>query len=88
MSKTSQIRVRIEDDIKDKASAILGELGLTISDAVSIYMKRIVKTGGIPFELRLPTQELREAIAEYEHNETHVIDDFDSNLNDITDETN
>jgi len=78
MTKTSQIRVRLEPEIKDKASAILKELGLTMSDAIAIYMRQIINKKGIPFPLRIPSDELRDAIDEYENGDMTEIDDFDA----------
>lgn len=66
MSKTEQVRVRLEPQIKEKASSILAELGLSLSDAVSIYMRQIISHGGLPFEVKIPNAETQSAIEELE----------------------
>lgn len=62
MSKTEQVRVRIEPHIKSQASEILEELGFTMSDAVSIFMRQVISHRGLPFEVKIPNAETRAAI--------------------------
>ena len=64
MSKTEQVRVRLEPQIKEQASSILAELGLSLSDAVSIYMHQIIRHGGLPFEVKIPNAETIAAMDE------------------------
>ena len=66
MSKTEQVRVRIEPHIKSQASEILEELGFTMSDAVSIFMRQVISHRGLPFEVKIPNAETRAAIEELE----------------------
>lgn len=69
MSKTEQIRVRVEPEIKQRAGEILDEIGLSFSDAISLYMRQIVHHKGLPFALRLPNATTRAAIEELERGE-------------------
>ncbi len=62
MSKTEQIRIRIEPEIKQEAGQILAALGLSLSDAVSLYMRQIITQRGLPFDVRLPNAETRAAM--------------------------
>ena len=54
MAKTSNIFARVEPDIKDKAEDILNQLGIPMSNAISMYLRQIVLQKGIPFEVKLP----------------------------------
>ena len=51
---TATINVRIPAAEKSKAEAILSALGLTTSEAIRMFFRQIVYTGGLPFELKLP----------------------------------
>ena len=60
MSKTIQIRV--DDYVKSAADNLFLNLGLDTSTAVRIFLNIAIKTGGIPFEIKLPNDELKEAM--------------------------
>jgi DNA-damage-inducible protein J len=49
---TSEIRSRIEPDLKDEAQAVLSRVGLNISDAIRLFLRQVVVARGLPFELR------------------------------------
>jgi DNA-damage-inducible protein J len=49
---TSEIRSRIEPELKDEAQAVLGRVGLNISDAIRLFLRQVVATRGLPFEVR------------------------------------
>ena len=51
MNDTSTIRVK--KSVKQDAQAILEEIGMDVTTAVNIYLKEIVRYGGIPFSLRV-----------------------------------
>jgi addiction module RelB/DinJ family antitoxin len=53
----SQINIRIDDNLKEEAESVLGELGLTMSAAVNILMKQVVMRGGLPFAVILPQRQ-------------------------------
>jgi DNA-damage-inducible protein J len=49
---TSEIRSRIEPDLKDEAQAVLSRVGLNISDAIRLFLRQVVVARGLPFEVR------------------------------------
>ena len=49
---TSEIRSRIEPELKDEAQAVLNSVGLNISDAIRLFLRQVVATRGLPFDLR------------------------------------
>lgn len=55
MAKTSNVFARVEPDIKEQAEAILDQLGIPMSNAISMYLRQIVLKRGIPFDLKLPS---------------------------------
>ena len=54
MAKTTNVFARVEPDLKMQAETVLGELGIPMSNAISLYLRQIVLQRGIPFEIKLP----------------------------------
>ena len=63
---SSMIHVRMDDDLKAKATEALAAMGLTTSDAVRLLFHRIVADQAFPLELKVPNAETRAAMAEAE----------------------
>ena len=61
-TKTTTIHARIEPKIKKDATLILSKLGLTASEAISLFLRQVSLTKGLPFELRIPNKESLKAI--------------------------
>lgn len=53
MSKTANIFARVEPEVKENAEAILDSLGISMSNAVSMFLRQVIIQKGIPFEVRL-----------------------------------
>jgi DNA-damage-inducible protein J len=62
--KTDMIRVRIDPTLKDEAEQILGKLGLSSSDAIRLFYSQITLTEGLPFPVKIPNAETRQAMNE------------------------
>jgi DNA-damage-inducible protein J len=43
-ANTKMIHVRVDDDIREEASSVLGSLGLSLSDAIRVFLHRVVAT--------------------------------------------
>lgn len=56
--------IRIDTDLKKECDLIFDDLGLTMSAAMTLFLKQVVKTRGIPFELRahVPNKETRKTL--------------------------
>lgn len=54
MARTSSVYARVEPDIKEQAENVLEQLGIPMSNAVSMFLRQIVLQQGIPFEMKLP----------------------------------
>lgn len=52
MAKTANINIRIEPEVKAEAEKIFSELGITVSEAISIFLNKSIMEGGIPFEMK------------------------------------
>jgi DNA-damage-inducible protein J len=62
MTKTTAITVRLDPQVKKEAQAVLKELGLTTTQAVSIFLKQVSLNKGLPFALEIPNDETIQAI--------------------------
>ena len=59
---TTVVRARIDEKIKDEATAVLGSIGLTVSDAFRLMMVRIAAEKRLPFDPLVPDEETIEAM--------------------------
>ena len=66
MPATSMIHVRMDENIKTAATVALSAMGLTVSDAVRVFMTRVASEKQLPFSLRVPNEETRLAMEEAE----------------------
>ena len=57
MAKTQTVHARVTDDIKNKADKIFSSIGLTTSQAITLFLTAVVNHNGMPFELSLPNKE-------------------------------
>lgn len=63
-ANTKMIHVRVDDDIREEASSVLGSLGLSLSDAIRVFLHRVVATQSFPLELKVPNERTRTALEE------------------------
>lgn len=64
MAHTTMLHVRVDNEIKAQASEALEAMGLSLSDAVRILLKRVVSDQAFPLELKVPNAATREAMEE------------------------
>jgi len=64
MTTTTMIHVRVEEQVKKQASDALKTMGLSVSDAVRVFLTRVATEQRIPFALRVPNAETRAAMEE------------------------
>ncbi len=63
---TTNLNIRTNKEIKERADSICSELGMNMTTAVNMFLRAMVRENGIPFELKLdvPNQLTIEAIEE------------------------
>ena len=54
MAKTDTLHIRIEPIIKEKAEKTLNDLGLSITEAINVFLNQVILNDGIPFEIKKP----------------------------------
>jgi len=62
MATNTTLNVRIEEEIKVKASRILEASGLTASSAVRLFLLRVIEDEALPFDMPRPNAKTRRAI--------------------------
>ena len=53
--------MRIDPELKDKANKVLGELGLSLSGAVIIFLKAVVREQGLPIDMSIRSDKTDES---------------------------
>ena len=64
MAQSSMLHIRVDDEVKTQATEALAAMGLSMSDAVRIFLKRVVNDQAFPLELKVPNAETRAAMEE------------------------
>lgn len=64
MTATTMIHIRVDEELKTQASETLAAMGLTVSDAVRVFLMRVVAEQAIPFDVRTPNAATQAAMRE------------------------
>ena len=72
----ANVNIRIDENIKRKAEEVFTKLGLTPTTAIILFYNQVIRTNGIPFELKVdvPNQTTIDAIKEVEDMENGEIE--------------
>ncbi len=67
-SRTTNISIRMDSDVKEQADELFDEMGMTLSTAVNVFVRQALREGRIPFEISLdrPNKETVAAMQEAE----------------------
>ncbi len=72
MMLDATVRARIDSNLKNEVEAIFHELGLTTSQAITLFLKKVKIEKGIPFELKIPNETTIKAMNEAKNLEGEV----------------
>ena len=62
MTKSEMIRARVEPELKQEAETVFSKLGLSVTQAITLFYKQVTLQQGLPFAVKLPNAETREAL--------------------------
>jgi len=89
MAATKMVHVRVDEQTKTQAAETLAAIGLSISDAVRVFLMRVVAEKQMPFALKVPNVETSLAMAEADeiertrrarfNNAAELFDDLEKN---------
>jgi len=85
MSKTSQISARISSQDKARAERVFKKLGVTASQAITLFYKQVHMRRGIPFPVEIPNKETIEAIEEARTGQGKSFDSVEALIADLND---
>ncbi|MBW8310048.1 MAG: type II toxin-antitoxin system RelB/DinJ family antitoxin [Candidatus Paracaedibacteraceae bacterium] len=60
--RTETVRTRVDPEVKQRATLLFKKLGLTMSDALNLFLHQSICEERIPFDIKLPKAETLEAI--------------------------
>lgn len=62
MATAPTTTIRIDPEVKEQANEVFEELGLSLSAAVNVFLKAVIREGGMPFDMRVAGKEDSEDI--------------------------
>jgi DNA-damage-inducible protein J len=62
MAKTAVVTTRMDPDLKRDAEQVFRELGLTTTQAITLFYRQVELQRGLPFSVRLPNESTRKAL--------------------------
>ncbi len=79
MAKTDTLHIRVEPSVKQRAEETLNELGLSITEAINVFLNQVILNEGIPFEIKKPrlNKETIQAMEDTKNNK-NISKTFDS----------
>lgn len=62
------VQARINPELKQEVDSILSEIGMTTAEAIRVFLKQVVNSGGLPFQptAKMPNAETQAAMLELE----------------------
>lgn len=66
MSKKKNVTVRLDADLKQEVEQVFSDLGLSTSQAIVLFYKQVQLNRGLPFDVRVPNAQTRDALADAE----------------------
>ncbi|HZK70971.1 MAG TPA: type II toxin-antitoxin system RelB/DinJ family antitoxin [Clostridia bacterium] len=85
MAKTANLNIRIDPITKENAEKLFSNFGITVTDAINIFLNQSLLTGGLPFQLKIPQpnattlaamREVEDAINGKSTSSPQSVDDF------------
>ncbi len=64
VNKTAVISARIDPELKQGAEKVFHELGLTSTQAITLFYKQVELERGLPFAVRVPNEATAKALAQ------------------------
>lgn len=78
------IRARIKEDLKEDVNKVFDKLGLTTTEAITLFYKQIKLNNGLPFDVKIPNKTTRKTMIETDKKKnlfkTESVDDLLSKL--------
>ena len=83
METRRQTSIKVDPKAWDAAKIIFKEYNLTVSDAINIFLNRVRIDRGLPFQIKVPTKELKKAIREADNDKLIRYDNTEEMMHDL-----
>jgi DNA-damage-inducible protein J len=67
--KKVRTNIYLNLEVREKAKKVLERYGLSLSDAVNIFLTQVTLERGFPFPIRIPNEETKKVLEEVEKGE-------------------
>jgi DNA-damage-inducible protein J len=64
MNKSAMIRARVDPVLKDEVEDLFEQLGLSATQAITLFYQQVKLNRGLPFDVRIPNEVTRQTFAE------------------------
>ncbi|MEA3360041.1 MAG: type II toxin-antitoxin system RelB/DinJ family antitoxin [Thermodesulfobacteriota bacterium] len=64
MNKTSTVRARIKPELKNKAEKVFSNLGLSTTQAITLFYRQVELQNGLPFDVVIPNETTRRTFSD------------------------
>ena len=76
MIARKQTLIKVDPQAWESAREIFKEYNLTLSDAINIFLNKVRLEGGMPFDIKIPSKQLKKAMKEADDNEANYHDNI------------
>ena len=78
-----QTSIKVDAVAWDNAKEIFKEYNLTVTDAINIFLNKVRLEGGLPFDIKVPSQKLENSIKEVKDNNMVHYDSVEDMMKDL-----
>jgi DNA-damage-inducible protein J len=83
MTKSTMIHARVEPSLKLETEKTLSELGLNMTQAITLFLQQVRLQKGLPFEVKLPTEQTQKALKELDNRDGKKFASVDALFEDL-----
>jgi len=83
MSARRQTSIKVDAVAWDSAKEIFKEYNMSVTDAINIFLNRVRLEGGLPFEVKVPSDRLQTAIDEVKKGDTVKYNSVEGMMKDL-----
>jgi DNA-damage-inducible protein J len=83
MTARRQTSIKVDPLAWDAAKEIFKEYNLTVTDAINIFLNKVKLVGGLPFDIKVPSDRLLKAMEEIENGDVVKYDSIEDMMKDL-----
>jgi len=83
VSVRKQTSIRVDPEAWEAAKKIFKEYGLTASDAINVFLNKVRLENGLPFDMKLPSERLKNSINELKSGEIEKFESIEELVKDL-----